>query len=35
MFCKSVGCMVKLDDRNDRKTYFVEIALLYESREAE
>jgi len=25
---KSVGYMVKLDDRSDRKTYFVEIALL-------
>ena len=35
MGCKSVGCTVKLDDRNDRKTYFVEIALLLESRETE
>ena len=29
MGCKSVGCTVKLDDRNDRKTYFVEIALSF------
>ena len=35
MCCKSVGCMVKLDDRNDRKTYFEEFALLYESIETE
>ena len=27
-FYSSVCCMVKLDDRNDKKTYFVEISML-------
>lgn len=35
MCCKSVGRMVKLDDRNDRKTYLEEFALLQESIETE